>query len=137
MSTTRLPEGAHLRQLRHQAKELFPDCQAADTTAQRRMAIIAQSSGKAGSRLTLALAQRVLAHEYGFENWPQLKQQVEQATTTTEAARMERIQEICGQCKIDDLSRLQGVSLQGKQFVDADVPHLAGLTRLRELYFSS
>ena len=136
MSTTRFPEGANLRQLRHQAKELFRDCQAGDTTAQQRMAVITQSSGKAGSRLTLALAQQVLAHEFGFENWPQLQQQVEQTATTMEAACMERLKEIGGQCKLDDLGRLQGVSLQGKQFVDTDVEHLAGLTRLRELYFT-
>ena len=80
---TPLPEHPDLDQLKNQAKDLVKNHKAGDPQALAR--IQSNHPRLAGSsvqqiqafRFTLSGAQLVIAHEYGFTNWPKLKAHVE------------------------------------------------------------
>ncbi len=83
MSTLQLPSEANLTHLRHQAKALHRAYRASDHSAIERIRDIhprfAAESDEAilAASLPLAEAQFVLAREYGFHNWEQMKLRVQ------------------------------------------------------------
>jgi hypothetical protein len=68
-----LPARPSLAQLHKQAKDLLRQCRAAEASAIARFAAI----GRSGGAPILADAQFVIAREYGFDSWAQLKFHVE------------------------------------------------------------
>ena len=80
---TPLPDRPHLDQLRNQAKDLLKGHKAGDPESLRRIrANHPRHSGSSpdriqAARFTLSGAQLVLAREYGFSSWPNLKAHVE------------------------------------------------------------
>jgi hypothetical protein len=84
-----LPSRPNLDQLKHQARELLNGHKAGDKEAIRRireshprLARLAEA-GVRSARFTLSGAQLVIAREYGFVSWPQLKDHVEKTTSQT------------------------------------------------------
>jgi ankyrin repeat protein len=91
MTSQPLPERANLEQLRKQAKSLLHAARDKDPAALRRFQILPQHAGKSAaelSALTLALhdAQSVIAREYGFKSWNELRDQVEERSLSFSAA---------------------------------------------------
>lgn len=74
MATMSLPDRPDLDQLRRQAKELRDAARAGDAEAVARL----RAYHTAGSPMTLAAAQLVVAREHGSVSWPQLKATVEE-----------------------------------------------------------
>ena len=68
-----LPARASLEHLKKQAKELLHSAEAQDATATERFRALGIASGDA----KLADAQHVIAREYGFSTWADLKEHVE------------------------------------------------------------
>jgi hypothetical protein len=84
-----LPSRPNLDQLKHQARDLLNAHKAGDEEALRRIrenhppwARMAEADVRS-TRFTLSGAQLVIAREYGFVSWPQLKAQVEKAMSQT------------------------------------------------------
>jgi hypothetical protein len=80
-----LPSRPNLDQLKHQARDLLNAHRAGDEEALRRireshprLARLAESDVRS-ARFTLSGAQLVIAREYGFVSWPQLKEYVEKS----------------------------------------------------------
>lgn len=71
--THSLPDRPSLEFLKNQAKDLLRAARAGDPTALARWSV---SPPTDRSAFQLADAQRVVAREYGFSSWPQLKQHV-------------------------------------------------------------
>jgi ankyrin repeat protein len=90
--TSPLPERANLAQLKKQAKSLLHAARAGDHEALKRFQILPTRSRKsvaelASSGLALHDAQSVLAREYGFTSWNELREHVEEhALSFAEAA---------------------------------------------------
>jgi ankyrin repeat protein len=74
MTAHSLPDRPDLGQLRRQAKELRNTGRQGEPEALARFAVYRP----AAAPLTLAAAQLVIAREYGFPSWPQLKAAVEE-----------------------------------------------------------
>jgi hypothetical protein len=78
-----LPPRAHLEHLKKQAKELLDAFRKGDATAQKRFADTLPalagraSSGIAQTPLALHDAQSVIAREYSFDSWQQLRAELE------------------------------------------------------------
>ena len=72
-SAPKLPLHPSFEQLQKQAKELLKDFRAGDSRARERFHAIKPDAGEAN----LADAQFVLAREYGFDTWAELKHHVE------------------------------------------------------------
>ncbi len=82
MSSQPLPERANLEQLKKQAKSLLQAARAADDEALTRFQLLPALSRKSVAELRsagLALhdAQSVIAREYGFKSWNELREHVE------------------------------------------------------------
>jgi ankyrin repeat protein len=84
-----LPSRPNLDQLKHQARDLLDAHRTGDEEALRRireshprLARLADADVRS-ARFTLSSAQLVIAREYGFASWPQLKDHVEKATCQT------------------------------------------------------
>jgi ankyrin repeat protein len=73
MSARELPARPHLDHLKHEAKALFKAWQADDPVAVQR---VRDAIGDTAER-KLSLAQRVVAREYGFHTWAQLRAHVQ------------------------------------------------------------
>src|SRR6516162_9326458 len=80
-----LPSRPNLDQLKHQARDLLNAHRAGDEEALRRireshprLARVAEADVRS-ARFTLSGAQLVIAREYGFVSWPQLKEYVQKA----------------------------------------------------------
>ena len=91
MTSQPLPERANLEQLKKQAKALLHAARAADPEALRRFQILPTLARKSVSELStsgLALhdAQSVLAREYGFKSWNELREHVEDQSLSFAAA---------------------------------------------------
>ena len=71
-----LPKNANLDNLKKRAKQLLRDARTGDGEAAARFAGVAPTAAKSGAP-TLSDAQLVLAREYGFASWPQLKTAIE------------------------------------------------------------
>lgn len=93
-STLRLPARPSLEQLRKQAKDLLKAYLDGDVTVAARIhAVITRlDENTLADSLTLADAQFVLAHEYGFENWAALMSQV--TTLRMAEVRFERYEQL-------------------------------------------
>jgi HEAT repeat protein len=72
-----LPPSPSLEQLRNQAKDLLRECRNQVPEALHRVQEQLPSAARPTFPLTLASAFHVLAREYGFSSWPQLKQHVQ------------------------------------------------------------
>lgn len=119
----RLPARASLEQLQKQAKELLRLHRKGDAGAEERF--------RPAHDRTLADAQFVIAREYGFESWAQLKQHVE-ARRETDASRYEALANdlmsaVDGEAEA--LARLNAVF--GNTFTRAGTPFTAGQLRER------
>src|SRR5262245_22809998 len=83
MTSQQLPDRANLEQLKKQAKTLLHAARSQDPEALRRFqalpALARKSISELGS-ITLALhdAQSVIAREYGFKSWNELREHVEE-----------------------------------------------------------
>jgi ankyrin repeat protein len=76
MAPRSLPTHPNLDQLRRQAKELKDAACAGDPDAVARL----RPYLPPGAQATLSVAQRAIAHEYGFSSWPTLKADVDTRT---------------------------------------------------------
>jgi len=91
MTSQQLPERANLEQLKNQAKSLLHAARAKDPAALQRFkglpTLAGKSVGELGSiGLALHDAQSVIAREYGFESWNELREQVEERSLSFAAA---------------------------------------------------
>src|SRR5438309_8415355 len=75
-----LPERPNLEHLRKQAKALLREIQQGEAAAMERIRSIA--SFPASASVKLADVQHLIAREYGFVNWPKLKEHVESLMRT-------------------------------------------------------
>jgi ankyrin repeat protein len=73
-----LPEVPNLEYLRKQAKTLLNDFRQGDPQAAERLR--SQDALRANEEIKLADAQRAIAREYGFLNWPELREHVDAIT---------------------------------------------------------
>ena len=91
MTSQQLPEQPNLEQLKKQAKSLLHDARAGDRAALERFrvlpALCAKSIDELGAvGLALHDAQAVVAREYGFKSWKELREHVEERSLTFTAA---------------------------------------------------
>jgi ankyrin repeat protein len=91
MTSQQLPERANLEQLRKQAKSLLHAAQAKDSAALQRFqalpALAALSTNELAARdIALYDAQSVIAREYGFKSWNELREHVEERSLSFAAA---------------------------------------------------
>lgn len=86
MTSQELPERPNLEQLKKQAKSLLHEARNQDAAALKRFQAIL--SDRAINQDTLALhdAQFVIAREYGFKSWNDLRQHVEERSLSFSAA---------------------------------------------------
>jgi len=90
-SSKQLPERANLEQLKKQAKTLLRSARAKDPTALERFRVLptlAALPAEELAALDLALheAQSVIAREYGFKSWRELREHVEELSLSFVAA---------------------------------------------------
>src|SRR5262245_7478903 len=86
-----LPERANLEQLKKQAKSLLHAARAKEPAGLKRFAILPTLSRKSVAELgamNLALhdAQAVIAREYGFKSWNEMREHVEERSLSFAAA---------------------------------------------------
>jgi ankyrin repeat protein len=89
--TSQLPERANLEQLKKQAKSLLHEAKAQDQAALKRFqslpALTAKSPAELGAMdLALHDAQSVIAREYGFKSWNEMRDHVEERSLSFGAA---------------------------------------------------
>jgi hypothetical protein len=82
MTSQQLPERPNLEQLKKQAKSLLHAAREADPVSLERFRALPTLTSKTAAelgRLRLALhdAQSVIAREYGFKSWNELREHVE------------------------------------------------------------
>jgi hypothetical protein len=102
--TQSLPSRPSLEHLKNQAKALLRAARSGDEAALERIA--AQLRRTEPPQWTLANTQFVLAREYGFANWAELKQQVELAEIAAKS-RAERTELLIRYCLDDLLARAE------------------------------
>lgn len=76
-----LPSQANLEQIRKEARSFLHDLLRQDPSALRRLYSLDTLGGAFGARL--ADAQYVIAREYGFKSWQQLKMRVQAANANS------------------------------------------------------
>src|SRR5262249_42015019 len=91
MTLRQLPERANLEQLKKQAKSLLHEARAKDPAALKRFQALPALAGKSSAELAtmnLALhdAQSVIAREYGFKSWNEMREHVEERSLSFAAA---------------------------------------------------
>jgi ankyrin repeat protein len=91
MTSQQLPERANLEQLKKQAKSLLHAAQAKDPAALQRFQILPALAQRpvgeiAVSGLALHDAQSVIAREYGFKSWNELREHIEESSLSFAAA---------------------------------------------------
>jgi ankyrin repeat protein len=89
--TSQLPERANLEQLKKQAKSLLHEARARDPVALRRFQVLPALKRKSVAEigamgLALHDAQSVIAREYGFKSWNELRDHVEERSFSFAAA---------------------------------------------------
>ena len=85
--TKQLPERANLEQLRKQAKSLLHAARAQDPASLERFRAIPALAGSSNPQsLALHDAQFVIASEYGFKSWNDLREHVEERSLSFDAA---------------------------------------------------
>ena len=86
--TQQLPERANLEQLRKQAKSLLHAARAQDPAALERFRIVPALAERSNPEsLALHDAQFVIAREYAFKSWNELREHVEDGVGNSHAAR--------------------------------------------------
>ena len=91
MKTQQLPERANLEQLKKQAKTLLRAARAKDPDALARFGVLPtfarlDLAQTGGTNLALHDAQFVIAREYGFKSWKELRDHVEERSLSFAAA---------------------------------------------------
>ena len=86
MTSQPIPERAKLEQLKKQAKSLLQAARNNDPEALRRLQILPAPAERG---FALHDAQSVIAREYGFKSWNQLREHVEERSLSFEAATEE------------------------------------------------
>jgi len=100
--TQQLPERANLEQLRKQAKSLLHAARNQELAALDRFRAVLALAGQPDSgSLALHNAQFVIAREYGFKSWNELRDYVEERLFTFDAATEEFVRCATG----DDAAR--------------------------------
>jgi ankyrin repeat protein len=85
--TKQLPERANLEQLRKQAKSLLHAARAQDSASLERFRAIPALAGSSNPEsLALHDAQFVIAREYGFKSWNDLREHMEEFSLSFDAA---------------------------------------------------
>ncbi len=84
--TQQLPERPNLEQLRKQAKTLLNAARAQDPEALERFRVVPALAQVDVENVALHDAQFVLAREYGFRSWNELREHVEELSLSFEAA---------------------------------------------------
>jgi hypothetical protein len=88
MTSHQLPDRANLEQLKKQAKSLLAAARSQEPHAIARFEAVLIGRSLKPDVIALHDAQFVLAREYGFASWPELKQEVEERSLSFAAARM-------------------------------------------------
>ena len=76
MTLHQLPERANLEQLKKQAKSLLAAARSQEPNAIQRLEAVLIGRSLEPDAIALHDAQFVLAREYGFRSWTELKQEV-------------------------------------------------------------
>ena len=106
--TQQLPERANLEQLRKQAKSLLHAAHAQDPAALERFrAIPAVAQPQSAEGLALHNAQFVIAREYGFKSWNDLREHVEERSLSFDAAVEEFVRSATGDARARALRLLE------------------------------
>ena len=124
MSARTLPPRPNLDQLKLQAKELLDDYAAGRASAAARIAahhprFAGQSAATIAAAFALADAQLVIAREYGFQSWPQLKQRVELGPRIDAIPRHPRFGEALAALDAGDAGRLRTMLASDPSLVTA------------------
>lgn len=116
--TQSLPSRPSLEHLKNQAKALLRAARSGDSSAAARLARhnhgstqsedTAREKASSSPRPTLAVTQYVIAREYGFANWSELKQQVELAEVVTKS-RSELVAVLVASCFQGDVDRAERI----------------------------
>jgi hypothetical protein len=136
MPTRILPPRPNLAQLKLQAKELLREYRDGKASAAAR---IAAHDPKHKGRLILADAQRVLAREYGFENWAQLKERIERGRKIATIKPHRHFNEALTALRSGDTNRLREVLVKHPALVfartnlDAPYGYFSGATLLHHV----
>jgi hypothetical protein len=104
MTSKQLPERPNLEQLKNQAKTLLRSARSKEPTALQRFRILPSLANMPSDRLKvedLALhdAQSVIAREYGFKSWRELRERVEEQSLSFTSAVEEFIRCATGAAK--------------------------------------
>src|SRR5215470_3082777 len=86
MALQQLPERANLEQLKKQAKSLLAAARSQEPNAIQRFEAVLIGRSFKPDAIALHDAQFVLAREYGFKSWTELKQEVEERSLSFAAA---------------------------------------------------
>src|SRR5262249_55259791 len=90
MTSQKLPERANLEQLKKQAKSLLHAARAQDPAALQRFRVLPapvhRIIAEGANSLALHDAQCVIAREYGFKSWNELREHVEERSLSFTAA---------------------------------------------------
>src|SRR5499425_1135225 len=86
MTLQQLPERANLEQLKKQAKSLLAAARSQEPNALQRFEAVLIGRSLKPDAIALHDAQFVLAREYGFKSWTELKQEVEERSLSFAAA---------------------------------------------------
>ena len=86
MTLQQLPERANLEQLKKQAKSLLAAARSQEPSAIQRFEAVLIGRSLKPDAIALHDAQFVLAREYGFKSWTELKQEVEERSLSFAAA---------------------------------------------------
>src|SRR6516164_11310304 len=84
--TLQLPERANLEQLKKQAKSLLAAARSQEPKAIQRFEAVLIGRSLEPDAIALHDAQFVLAREYGFRSWTELKQEVAERSLSFAAA---------------------------------------------------
>src|SRR5215471_943614 len=90
MKSQQLPERANLEQLKKQAKNLLRAARAKEPDALQRFQALPHLTqadlAQASASLALHDAQSVIAREYGFKSWRELREEIEERSLGFAAA---------------------------------------------------
>ena len=99
MTLQQLPERANLEHLKKQAKSLLHAARSHDPAALKRFETILAGRSFAGGSLALHDAQFVIAREYGFKSWNDLREHVEERSLSFSGAVEEFVRCATGNAK--------------------------------------
>src|SRR5262250_3239564 len=103
MTSQQLPERANLEQLKKQAKSLLHEARSQDPAALKRFRAILAGRPLNPDTVALHDAQFVIAREYGFKSWNDLREHVEERSLSFSAA-------------VDEFVRCATGAAQGRAF---------------------